>query len=272
MQLKPITINTVELPAQIQPFLTGAKLFDSSCSPQAQVIFADKEQGFFIKSAAKGTLACETELSRWFHRRGLSAAVAAYISDEKDWLVTEKVPGDNCTAAKYLEQPERLCDTLAERLFLLHSTNFAGCPIQNHTERYIAKATRNYHAGIYDQTLFPDNWGYPSAKEAFGVIEKSSGLFQTDTLLHGDYCLPNIILNNWNFSGFIDLDSGGVGDRHVDLFWGAWTLFFNLKTDKYRQRFFDCYGRDKVEEECLRVVAACEVFGGIYHSLCGQRQ
>jgi kanamycin kinase len=45
------------------------------------------------------------------------------------------------------------------------------------------------------------------------------------------------------------------------LFWGAWTLFFNLKTDQYRQRFIDCYGRDKVDDELLRVVAACEVFG-----------
>ena len=261
MTLKPITTNPSDFPLQIQPFMTGAKLFDSSCSPEAQVIFSDKEQGFFIKSAAKGTLARESELTRWFHGKGLSAAVVTYISDEKDWLVTEKVPGDDCTAAKYIEQPKRLCDMLAERLSIVHSTDFAGCPIQNHTQQYIARATQNYHAGIYDQTLFPDNWGYRSAEEAFGVIKKSDGLLKTDTLLHGDYCLPNIIHDDWHFSGLIDVDSGGVGDRHVDLFWGAWTLFFNLKTDQYRQRFFDCYGRDKVDAECLRIVAACEVFG-----------
>lgn len=84
---------------------------------------------------------------------------------------------------------------------------------------------------------------------------------QTDTLLHGDYCLPNIILDNWKFSGFIDLDSGGVGDRHVDLFWGLWTLNYNLKTDKYSRRFVDAYGSDKVDIEKLRLIAAIEVFG-----------
>ncbi|MDR0883040.1 MAG: aminoglycoside 3'-phosphotransferase [Oscillospiraceae bacterium] len=261
MNLKPIITNTSDFPTQIQPFVTGVKLFDSSCSPEAQVLFADKEQGFFIKSSVKGALEREADLTRWFHGKGLSAAVIAYVSDEKDWLVTEKVPGDDCIAAKYLEQPERLCDTLAERLALLHSTDFAGCPVQNRTAQYIAKAKQNYHAGICDASLFPDNWGYTSAEEAFSVIGKSSSLLKTDTLLHGDYCLPNIILDNWNFSGFIDVDGGGVGDRHVDLFWGIWTLFFNLKTNQYRQRFIDCYGRDKVDEEYLRIVAACEVFG-----------
>ena len=80
-------------------------------------------------------------------------------------------------------------------------------------------------------------------------------------LTHGDYCLPNILLDDWRFAGFIDLDSGGVGDRHVDLFWGIWSLGFNLKTDRYRERFLDAYGRDKIEEERLRTVAAVEVFG-----------
>jgi len=42
---------------------------------------------------------------------------------------------------------------------------------------------------------------------------------------------------------------------------GAWTLNFNLKTDKYRRRFLNANGRDQVDEEKLRIVAAIEVFG-----------
>ena len=33
------------------------------------------------------------------------------------------------------------------------------------------------------------------------------------------------------------------------------------KTDAYRDRFLDAYGRDKIDEEKLRIVAAAEVFG-----------
>jgi kanamycin kinase len=162
---------------------------------------------------------------------------------------------------KYLEQPKRLCDTLAERLAHLHSLDYLDCPILNHTERFLARAEHNKMADTYDKSNFPDSFGYTSADEAWTVVEANSHLLKTDTLLHGDYCLPNIILNDWKFSGFIDLDNGGVGDKHVDIFWATWSLFFNLHTHDYRERFIDAYGRDKVDEDILRLVAAVEVFG-----------
>lgn len=261
MTLTPITINTNEYPAELHRLLSNAKLYDSSCSPEARVIFIDKDGGYFVKSAPKGNLEREAALTRYFHGKGLSAEVLSYISDEHDWLLTAKIQGDDLTAPKYLEQPERLCDIFAERLALLHAVDFSDCPIQNHTERYLDRAARNKRAGTFDKSHFPDSFGYTSAEEAWAVVEKHGHLLKTDTLLHGDYCLPNIILDDWRFSGFIDLDSGGVGDRHVDVFWGIWTLWFNLKTDKYRQRFIDAYGRDKVDEEMLLIVAAIEVFG-----------
>jgi kanamycin kinase len=262
MILKPITIDIEEYPASLHPYLRGAKLYDSSCSPNARVIFIDKDNGYFLKIAAAKDLERECELTRYFHSKGLSANVAEFLfDDEHGWLLTEKIRGDDCTAAKYLGQPKRLCDTLAERLALLHSMDHTGCPARNHTERYLLNADQNYRDGHYDISLFPDNWGYDSPEEAYEVVKTKGRLLQTDTLLHGDYCLPNIILENWRFSGFIDTGSGGVGDRHVDLFWGAWTLYFNLKTDKYRRRFYDAYGRGKVDEEKLRLIAACEVFG-----------
>jgi kanamycin kinase len=260
MLLTPTTIQTNELPRELREFIKNARLFDSSCSPNARVTFIDKESGYFLKTAAKGSLKKEAEMTKYFHSKSLSAAVIAYISGEKDYLLTEKIHGEDCTSAKYLEQPERLCDTIAERLAILHSLDFSDCPIQNHTENYISRAKENYTNGFYNRELFSDNWGYESAEKAIEVLNTKGHLLQSDTLLHGDYCLPNIILNNWHFSGFIDLDSGGVGDKNLDIFWGIWTLFFNLKTNKYRERFIDAYGRENIDEECLRVVAACEVF------------
>lgn len=260
--LKPITIDILAYPIELHPFLSGVNLYDSSGGYSgAETIFIDKDGGYFLKSAPKGTLEREAVMTKYFHSKGLAANILAYISNERDWMLTEKIYGDDCTAYKYLEQPERLCDILAERLALLHSENFKDCPITNHTEGYLTKAEHNKRADTFDKSHFPDSWGYASAEEAWAAVETHGHLLKTDTLLHGDYCLPNIILSDWKFSGFIDLDNGGVGDRHVDIFWAIWTLAWNLKTDKYRERFIDAYGCDKVDEEMLRVVAAVEVFG-----------
>jgi len=261
MTLTPININIHEYPTEFHAVLSGTNVYDSSCSPEARVIFIDKGSGYFLKSAGKGTLARKATMTRYFHSKGLGANVLSHLSCECDWLLTEKVHGDDCTATKYLEQPERLAGLLGERLALLHSLDFADCPIQNHTKLYLEGVVENKRNDTFGKSHFPDSFGYTSAEEAWAVVEQYRYSLKTDTLLHGDYCLPNVILNNWQFSGFIDLDNSGVGDRHVDVFWGAWTLWFNLKTDKYRDRFIDAYGRSKVDEEILRVVAACEVFG-----------
>lgn len=261
MKLKPVTAELTSFPEKILSFISGAKLFDSSCSPLAQVFFIEKDDGYFLKRSEKGALEKEAKLTRYFSLKGLAAEVLEYVSLEKDWLLTRKIKGEDCVAEKYLSQPKKLCDIFAQCLSLLHDTSYENCPVQNHTERYLARAKQNFFSGNYDKSHFPDSWGYKNAEEAFNVVETEGHLLQTNILLHGDYCLPNIILNNWAFSGFVDLDSGGVGDRHVDLFWALWTLKFNLKTDEFYERFIDVYGKEKVNEDMLRIVAALEVFG-----------
>ena len=264
MKLTPIEFKPEEYPDKLQPFLSGAKLYDSSCSEQARVIFIDKDCGYFLKSAPKNALKREAALMRYFHGKGLSAEVIEYFSheqSERDWLLSEKISGDDGIAQKYLEHPERLCDIWAEQLAILHGLDYSDCPVQNHTEWLIKRAEHNKRADNYDKSNFPDSFGYKFAEEAWAVVETQGHLLQNNALLHGDYCLPNIILDNWQFKGFVDVGSGGVGDRHVDIFWGLWTLFWNLHTHDYRQRFIDAYGRDKIDENMLRIVAAIEVFG-----------
>ena len=248
-------------PADYQPLIDGAAVYDSSCSPEARVWFIDKDGGYYLKSAPQGTLAAEAAMTRFFHTKGLAAEVLDHRSTDRDWLLTARVPGEDCTHAAYLDDPKRLCELTATLLRELHESDTAACPISDHTAHYLARAEQNYHNGWYDTSLFPDNWGYTSAEEAWEVVRTHGHELHADTLLHGDYCLPNIMLDNWRFSGFIDLGNGGIGDRHVDLFWGAWTLVFNLKTEAYCDRFWDAYGRDRVDRDVLKIVAACEVFG-----------
>lgn len=261
MKRTAIVPDLSQFPETFHTLLSGCPVFDSSCSPEARVYYLDRDGGLFLKSAPGGTLKTEAEMTAFFYSKALSAEVLSYLPGERDWLLTRAIPGDDCTHAMYLSDPTRLCDTTATLLRQLHETDFTGCPVANRNESYLATAARNYAAGKFDTRLLPGNRGFATAEEAWQEIRKNGKYLTADTLLHGDYCLPNTLLNNWKFSGFIDVGNGGVGDRHIDLFWGVWTLLFNLKTEAYCSRFLDCYGRDRVEPEMLRTIAAFEVFG-----------
>lgn len=261
MKRTHITPNLESFPKEFHTILSGAEIYDSSCSTEARVIYINKDGGYYLKTAPKGFLEKEALLTQYFHGKNIAAEVLGFFSGEKDWLLTAKVHGEDLTHADYLSRPERLCDVFAESLRTLHSLDFSDCPVKDRTKSYIETVENNYRTGNYDRSAFPDSFGYSSAEQAWKVVCENKRRMKSDVLLHGDYCLPNVIFNNWRFSGFIDLGNGGVGDRHIDLFWGIWTLWFNLKTHKYAKRFIDAYGRDKVDTDMLKTVAAMEVFG-----------
>ncbi|MBQ8540626.1 MAG: aminoglycoside 3'-phosphotransferase [Clostridia bacterium] len=260
MEKRKIHIDLNEYPQSFHKFLKDATVYDSSCSKEARVIFIDKDGGYYLKKAEKGSLKTEAELTAYFNQKGLATEVLAYESDAFDYFLTRKVQGEDCVYRGYLENPKKLCETTATLLRKLHEEDFSDCPIDR-LNTYFETVDNNYRKEIFDNSIFTPKWQLGNREETKKYADSNRHLLKSDVLLHGDYCLPNIILDNWKFSAFIDLGNGGVGDRHIDLFWGIWTLYFNLKTNKYDDYFMDAYGRDKIEEEKLYLVAAMEAFG-----------
>lgn len=213
------------LPDSLQEFVRGGILFDSSCSEDARVWLSRQDGDLYIKTAAAGTLHREAEMNAFFHSRGLGPEVLAYLPGAQDWLVTRAIPAEDCLYAPYLEDPGRLSALLGELLRQLHETDPTGCPVTD-----------------LSSTLYP---GHP-------------GLLTERVLCHGDYCLPNVMLHNWQFSGFIDVGQGGIGDRHIDLYWGCWSILYNLKEEKWCSRFLDAYGRKDVVTETLQILHQLE--------------
>ena len=245
------------LPDNLLPFARGQQLYDSSCSPQARVWFSGKDGGLYIKTAPKGTLKTEADMNAFFYSRRLGPQVLAYETYDADWMVTRAVPGEDCLYPQYPENPKRLSALLGELLRQLHGTDPTGCPVTDCSESFLASVTGNRAAGIAE----PAFWKYGTAEEAWQVVQKNRDILDSRVLLHGDYCLPNIVLQDWRFSGFIDVGHGGIGDRHLDLYWGAWSILFNLKEERWCSRFLDAYGRDLADAEKLRIIGAFQVFG-----------
>ena len=194
MQRVLTQINIENYPESLRPLLTGADIYDSRCASGAEVLFIDRDGGYFLKSMKRGELEAEARMTKYFGSLGLGAKVLSFEQTECDYMLTERVLGEDCTDSRYLSDPKRLCELYAELLYELHQCDFKDCPVQNRIESYSALAFENYRTGNYDKDSFPDSFGYASAEEAMDVIKKHGSALKNDTLIHGDYCLPNVML------------------------------------------------------------------------------
>jgi aminoglycoside phosphotransferase len=60
-------------------------------------------------------------------------------------------------------------------------------------------------------------------------------------LIHGDYCLPNVLFVGGKLTALIDVGRAGLGDPLDDLAAGVWTLQYNYGPG-FAREFLDAYG------------------------------
>ena len=261
MNRTPINVSPSDFPEELREYIIQGKIYDSSCSNAARVYFIDTDKGLYLKRSAKGSLEREALMTDYFGKLGLGAKVVKYLSDEYDWLLTERVPGEDLTHADVLKDPCRLAEFSGKLLRQLHDRSYGDCPVQDRLSEALQYAKESMEKGNFScEFHLPEKFRPRSIEEAWDYVRKNAHILKADTLIHGDYCLPNVMAENWSFTGFIDLGNSGVSDRHFDIFWGAWTLQFNLKTDAYADIFFDAYGRDRIDFTALKTVAYIECF------------
>lgn len=258
MNTKTPDFTLLDFPEELRTYIEGATLSDSSSHSGARVLYLDS--GYYLKIDQKGRLEREARIASWFEQEGMGTPVIHYLSRDKDYLLTKEAIGHDALA--FLDQPEKICLTMAEALKKLHNLNPHNFPSENHLQTYKDRALKNYEKGeFYAKALLPQ-FQINSREEAFQLIQEQGYLLKTDAFIHGDACLPNFILKDADhFSCFIDLGLADFSDRHIDLFWAIWSLNYNLKDPKYAELFLDYYGRELVDVNKLRLVAAFEAFG-----------
>ena len=63
MKRTAVSVKIEDYPIWVQEFIKDSKVYDSSCSKEARVIFIEKDEGYYLKSAPKGSLEAEGRLT-----------------------------------------------------------------------------------------------------------------------------------------------------------------------------------------------------------------
>lgn len=244
----------LKLPPEILSQLRGTELHDRTFSPRARTFLLTRADSTrYLKIAPKGELVREAEMTKFLHGHGLAPEVLAFVqNDMHDHMLTMALPGHNGIHPDHLANPRWLAECYGRSLRRLHSLDPTGCPFPLRNDEMLALADRNLRNGIFDATHLKEPHDVAASRIAIRP--------ELDhVVMHGDYCLPNLILSDARLSGFIDLGNGGLGDRHYDLYWGLWALAYNLKTERFHQDFLAAYGYDAIDPDRLaffRIVSA----------------
>jgi kanamycin kinase len=249
----PIEAESLSLPDSLLKWVHGSPLYAIGGYSEAATIFVERPlspKGAFLKVSVAGTLRVAARMHTFLSTHGLAPRVIDYVSEDRDYLLVEALRGIDGTG--WLAFPQRLCVVFGRSLRRLHEVPLDGCPVGDVMTNLLARA-RTAEFCQSDLDVLAPFIGPSNAQMVGAEIKALAPVVQCDSVIHGDYCLPNIILDDFSLVGFIDLGDSGIGDRHLDLVTGLWTLNFNLKTSEYGSAFLDAYGLDRIDGQRLRV-------------------
>ena len=69
-------------------------------------------------------------------------------------------------------------------------------------------------------------------------------------LIHGDYCLPNVLVHEGRLSAVVDVGRVGLGNPETDLAAGVWTLQYNYGKG-FARSFLDAYGWPPMSDDAI---------------------
>jgi aminoglycoside phosphotransferase len=142
-----------------------------------------------------------------------------------DWLVTIGLPGHDATDDCWSGDHERLVRALARGLRQIHSVPVAGCPFDFRLEAALLHVRGRAQSGsLVPERDFHPEYAHLGVAEAVAQLSAMVPTSEDLVVCHGDYCPPNVLLDDWKPVGFVDLGELGVADRWWDLAVATWSV------------------------------------------------
>jgi kanamycin kinase len=184
--------------------------------------------GLFVKALAAGSseaatreLTGEADRLRWLGECGIAVPDVVEVVADSDVvaLVTRALPGISAAEDWPTDQLGAVVDAVADTLRGLHALLVSTCPFDRSLSVTMTAARAALEHDEVDLTdLDPERSGW-TGQQLVAELEATRPAVEDLVVSHGDYCLPNIVLDPGTVSvtGLVDLGRTGLADRHCDL-------------------------------------------------------
>lgn len=184
----------------------------------------------------------------WLKGRVTVPEVVYYEDAPQTSLVMTAVPGFDLTYfdGKSPAVKRQLTVTLARALKQFHALDARDCPFDHSAARELARLET--HLAEREASV-GESAGLQTARVTLEALKQKQPA-EDLVLTHGDACLPNILVVDYELSGFIDLGAAGLGDRCRDLERACWSLGYNYG-EGYDEVFLGAYGATDFDRKKL---------------------
>lgn len=135
---------------------------------------------------------------------------------------------------------------LGKALKQIHQVNIENCPFDKYSPEQLLS---NFLAKL--DSIYPEIQDNYKDETKETVIEFMKENIPTDKVLtHGDYSMPNILINNGEIS-FIDLGELGISTKYLDIYYLMKSLKINKKEEIFEE-FLKGYGIDKINNNYIK--------------------
>ncbi len=165
-----------------------------------------------------------------------------------EWMLTAALPGRDATTPELKADPRALVTLLAQGLRRFHEAPVNECPFNFTLEVAIDQVRDRVAAGLVNpETDFHPEHRHHTPRSALAELERTRPATEDLVVCHGDYCLPNVLIDDGKVVGFLDLGEVGIADRWLDLAVGPWSVTWNLGPG-WEEQFLSAYGIDADQE------------------------
>lgn len=258
-----LTPESLFLPAEIAHPLEGAALHQVSIGMSDADVYRALAAGQatrYLKvtsGEAAEELAAEGERLAWL--RGwlpVPEVLASIRVNARAYLLLSEVPGLMACDPALAMDPRALAHLLGVGLRQIHAVPIADCPFDMRLDRRLVEAERCMRAGLADEEDFDECRQGMLAEALFEQLLRERPADEDIVFTHGDYCLPNVLIDPQQhlITGYIDVGRAGVADRYQDLALAVRSIAYNFgsESELLLREFWEAY---EIEHPDLAQVA-----------------
>lgn len=254
------------VPEPLQPFVAGAAWSRITVGESLSDIFRLDRSGqaaLYLKIAPRAQrmeLLWEKKRLDWLQGRLPVPDVVGYETDDRnEYLLITPLPGRHVADLTAEESNEKIVQLLAAGLRAIHAIPIRDCPFDMTLDQEIERARDNVVNGLVDEADFAGTRLGRSAAELFEELLSKRPADEDLVFTHGDYCLPNVMVDRGGISGFVDWGRAGVADRYKDIALVVRSLERNSGED-LALAFFETYGLSGYDAEKIEYYKLLDEF------------